>query len=193
MPGLMIHLLTAHKVRPEGSTLFWVGNLAPDAVSDWRAKEVKHLRSLPDRSGALAALASKTDPQNDFDEGQLLHLFLDWKWDLQVRAPYMEQTGEGWFPLYRNEIRLSSSYAFHHTPWARRVWDEVEAYDPSLYGKIDGAEAADLKSLIHYNYVWHLENNIGPSPAFSPEMLERFTDQVAEDYKVWRAENPPRP
>lgn len=33
MAGSMIHLLMAHKVNPKGSTLFYIGSIAPDALT----------------------------------------------------------------------------------------------------------------------------------------------------------------
>lgn len=36
----MIHLLMAYKVKPNGSTLFYIGNLAPDAVTNWKDKDI---------------------------------------------------------------------------------------------------------------------------------------------------------
>ena len=33
MPSTMIHLMTAHELEQEVSTLFWVGNFAPDYIA----------------------------------------------------------------------------------------------------------------------------------------------------------------
>ncbi len=38
MPGSMIHLMLAREVNPQGSDLFYLGNIAPDAVTDFVKK-----------------------------------------------------------------------------------------------------------------------------------------------------------
>ncbi len=138
MPGSMIHLLMAHKVNPEGSTLFYAGNLAPDAVGNRRDKDITHFRDLPDRSEALAALALHTPPSDDFAEGILLHLYTDWRWDILARDEFIKTAGCDWFPKYRKEISLSSWYAFHHTDWAKDLWERMDLCDASEYGKSGG-------------------------------------------------------
>jgi len=44
MPSLMIHLLTAYKYNPKASTAFWIGNIAPDSVSERNEKDKSHFR-----------------------------------------------------------------------------------------------------------------------------------------------------
>ena len=49
----MVHLLLARKVDPDAPTLFYIGNIAPDAVSEWnafqghRGQDGYHQRSGP--------------------------------------------------------------------------------------------------------------------------------------------------
>lgn len=101
MPGSMVHLLMARKVNPKDSILFYIGNIAPDAVTNWKEKDVTHFRNLPDRSEALATLARQTSPSDDFAEGVLLHLYMDWRWDTLVRHEFIKATGSDWFTKYR--------------------------------------------------------------------------------------------
>ncbi|MHB1483359.1 MAG: hypothetical protein ACYCYI_01725 [Saccharofermentanales bacterium] len=186
MPGSMIHLLTAYKVNPSANVCFWIGNIAPDAVSDWQEKEIKHFRNFTDRTDAMKNLASKTDRTDSFAEGILLHLFLDWKWDVSVRDDFMKNTGEYWFSKYRDELSLAGGFMYHHVSWSKIIWEQMDLYDVSTFKIVDGATNLELKNFISRNKMWHSENNIGPSIAFIPEMIESFTDKVAEEYVIWR-------
>jgi len=176
----------AHKVRPEGSILFYIGNIAPDAVTDWRNKEITHFRNLPDRSEALANLARKTSPSDDFAEGVLLHLYFDWRWDILVRDEYIKTTTGEWFPKYRKEVIYASSYAFHNTGWAKSIWEQMDSFDSSKYGKIPGATSDELKEFIRLSNIWHNENNTGPSAAFPQEFIDEFISKIADEYTQWK-------
>ena len=184
MPGLMIHLIVAHKLNPNGSALFFLGSLAPDAVPDWREKEVSHFRNLPDREPALISLAMQTD--GEYAEGALLHLFTDWKWDLRVRRKYMDEMGENWHPSYRSEISSSGSYAFHSTNWAKQCWHDMDAVDIGSYGVVPGVTPDNVKALVSREGKWHNENSKGPSTAFPPELIEDFAEQVVREYVEWK-------
>jgi hypothetical protein len=186
MPSSMIHLLTAHKVDPNGCLLFLMGNVAPDAVVNWQEKEVKHFRNSLNRSQALINLAGNTEKCDDFAEGMLLHLYLDWRWDTLVRDDFIKKIGHDWFSKYREELGLAGSYAFHHTDWGKSVWAQMDSYDAAMYGKVDGATAEELKNFISRNNKWHNDNNIGPSTAFTPEFIDEFTSKVADEYTIWR-------
>jgi len=186
MPGSMIHLLMAHKVRPEGSILFYIGNIAPNAVADWENKEITHFRNLHDRSEALANLARQTSPSDDFAEGVLLHLYFDWRWDTLVREDFIKKVPGEWFPKYRREVEYSSNYAFHHTSWAKSIWEQMDLIDPSKYGKISGVTADELKDFIRLSYKWHNENNTGPSEVFPPELIDEFISTIADEYTQWK-------
>jgi len=182
----MIHLLTAFKVNPNASLLFYIGNIAPDAVVNWQEKEVKHLRNLQDRTAAMRNLAIHTDKSKDFDEGMLLHLFLDWKWDISVKKEFIKKTGENWFATYRYELGLASNFAFHYTEWSEKIWQQMDLCDISHYGIVDGATSSELKDFISRGNKWHNENNIGPSTAFLPDFIELFTDNIIQEYLNWR-------
>lgn len=82
--------MMAHKINPNGDVLYYLGNIAPDAVSDWKKKDLTHFRNLENRRDALDDLARKIDPTDSFAEGILMHLYLDWKWDLKDTLIYYD-------------------------------------------------------------------------------------------------------
>lgn len=186
MPGSMIHLLMAHKVNPKGSTLFYMGNIAPDAVINWNEKDITHFRNLPDRSEALAALALKTSPSDDFAEGVLLHLYIDWRWDTLVRDEFIKTVDSDWFAKYREELSLAGGYTFHHTGWAKDLWEQMELFDVYKYGKIPGATAEELRDFISRNNKWHNDNNTESSTAFTPDFINDFIIKIADEYTQWK-------
>lgn len=186
MSGLMVHLMMAHKINPNGAALYYIGNVAPDAVSDWKYKDLTHFRNLQNRRDALDDLAHRTDPSDSFAEGVLMHLYLDWKWDIQARDSFIRKTKGEWFTKYRAEISYASSYAYHHTDWAKDVWDMMSACNPSEYGSAPGATAEELKDLIEKNYKWHRENKTKRSKAFPPKYIDEFIHKTVEEYTEWK-------
>lgn len=184
MPGIMLHLMFANEVRPNGRPLFFLGNIAPDAVSEWTNKDRTHFRNLDNREPALRALAYKAE--GEFAEGVLLHLYFDWKWDTIVRQNFINQIGNDWFKPYRNELALASSYAFHQTHWARPLWDEMDAIPMQQYGITPGATAEEVREFFCQNHKWHIDNRIGPSLFFSPELIKEFINQTADEFVQWR-------
>jgi len=181
----MMHLLAASKTRPTGSILFYIGNIAPDAVSNRHDKDIFHLRNLQDRLPTLISLAKNTS--GDFAEGLLLHLYVDWKWDTTIMQKYINETGQGWFAQYRNELSLAASYLFHHTDWAKKILGDMDTLDTACYGNTPGVSVTDVKNWVSRGNKWHNENNIGPSSVFTPDLVENFASLVAEEYNIWRA------
>jgi len=186
MPGSMIHLHMAHKINSQGSTLFYIGNLAPDAVTNWKEKDITHFRNLPDRSEALAALARQTSSSDDFAEGILLHLYMDWRWDILARDEFIKTIDGDWFPKYREELSLAGGYAFHHTDWAKDLWEQMDLFHVSEYGEIPGATTEELKDFISRNNKWHNDNNTESSTAFTPEYIDEFISRIADEYTQWK-------
>jgi len=184
MPGSMIHLLFARVVRPDASPLFNAGTVAPDAVKDRDEKEATHFRNLGDRLPSLTALAQSTD--GDFAEGVLLHLWFDWCWDASVREEFIERTGDGWFPKYRDELFFAGGFAYHHTPWAAQTWSDIAGVDQKDYGTVTSACADDINEFIQHNHKWHSENNLAPSEAFPPELINGFITDAVIKYQEWR-------
>lgn len=193
IPSSMIHLLTARKLRCEPSELFCIGCLAPDGVGEREVKDRSHYRSAPDRSAALAALAAKTDPADDYEEGVLLHLFTDWLWDECSFEPYKLahcQTDPDWFAHYRREISLASTDIFHHSDWAIPLNRRMLAVPISRYGFAEAVTPEAANAYLNRNFKRHSENVTPPSEVFSPEFVEDFTDRTAREYRVWRGLHP---
>ena len=186
MPGSMIHLLLAHKINPKGSVLFYIGNLAPDSVTNWKEKDITHFRNLTDRSESLTSLAVQTSPSDDFNEGVMLHLYMDWRWDIEVRDEFIKKVDSDWFTKYREELSLAGGYAFHHTNWARDLWNQMDNFDAAKYGAIPGATTEELKDFISRNNKWHNDNNTHHSTAFTPDFICEFINRLADEYTQWK-------
>jgi len=184
MPGSMIHLLVAKKVNPNGSALFYLGNIAPDAVTSWHEKDISHFRNLEDRLPTLVSFAKETN--DEFSEGILLHLYFDWKWDMAVMKNFIVDTGVDWFTSYRNELGLAGSHLFHHTDWAKQLWHDMDNVEISSFGITPHATAEEVKIHVSRNNKWHNDNVTKSSTAFPPELIERFTTQIANEYINWR-------
>lgn len=186
MPSLMMHLQTAYKCNKESSTAFFIGNLAPDSISTWKEKDKSHLRDREDRLQVLIKLAEGYKDQSDMDQGILLHLYLDYKWDIGPMKSFIEgYKGESWLQAYRHEIGLASAWLYHHTNWSQRVWDEMESYPTSLYKNTYGFDKEEIARLISNNHSWHSENNIGPSTFYPPDFTEEFTSKIAIEFGEW--------
>ena len=91
MPSSVIHLLVAKKINPVADIAFYIGNVAPDAVSDEQIKAIIHMRNVPEREIALKDYILKADNKNEYIKGFFLHLFVDWKWDMLI-IPDFEKT-----------------------------------------------------------------------------------------------------
>lgn len=184
MPSLMVHLLTAYKFNKDSNTAFFIGNIAPDSISTWKEKDRSHLRDRSDRLEALIRLARAYEDQSDMDQGILLHLFLDYKWDIGPMKGFIEgYQGLGWLQAYRYEIGLASAWLYHHTSWGQRLWQQMEAYPKGLLSNNYSFIADDIQGLISRNHTWHRDNNIGPSPYYPPAFVEEFTSKAVADFK----------
>ena len=186
MPNSMTHLILARKISKSGDTEYLIGNIAPDAVCDRGIKDSTHFRNITNREPALIELASKTNEKDSFSEGILIHLYLDWKWDIRFTNKFFSEIKFGGFQRYREEISLAGSHSFHNEEWSKKVWEDMEFYDMDLYGKVNGAESAEVKEFISRNHKWHSEHVLGPSSIFTPELIEEFTDITAKEYINWR-------
>jgi len=181
----MIHLLTARRLRPDGGTLFYVGSIAPDAVSGWHEKDSTHFRDRDDREQPLLDLAKETD--GDFAEGVLLHLYTDWKWDIAFRDAYIDRHGPGWFPDYRAQLGQAGRYIYRTSDWALPLWKRMEQADPALFGDTPAATPDQVHSFLISNHCWHRQfEEEGPSPAFPPDQIDAFVEQIAAEYPPWR-------
>lgn len=188
MPSSMIHLLTAKKYDENSSILFYIGNLAPDCISEWKEKDHSHLRDLEknQRLCALTNLAKSLDSGNDFIKGILMHLFLDYQWDESPLKNHRESFSDNsWFPSYRKEIGLASAYMFHHTNWGEELWNEMMNYPKERYSIYSEFPCTGIHDFINRNGKWHKETECEPSRVFTPEYIETFTSEAAAEFKKW--------
>jgi hypothetical protein len=189
MPASMVHLLLARKVYPDAPTLFYIGNIAPDAVTEWKIKDKTHFRDIEDRTDTMRDLALGLDLSDAFSNGVLLHLFLDWKWDIGPFEKFKaEREGTDWFKDYRHELSLSGIWLYHRLPWSKALWKDMAETDPSRFGKLDYVTREDIGRYIRRNYHWHEENDCGPSSVFTPEFVNSFTDKTALNFIEWKKE-----
>jgi hypothetical protein len=186
MPAMMMHLAVARAVKPNADGMFFFGNMAPDYIDARDIKDIIHLRNREDRWDALAELRGKIDMTQPFDEGWLLHLFADARWDENV-IPHFRDSYVGddyWFHAYRHALGRASFRLFHNQPWSAEVWE-----------KINSAPIEDLRTslpvpleLTWYRervYKRHSEGVSEPSPYFPEDMVLKFADETAKLYKDW--------
>ncbi|MBR7142946.1 MAG: hypothetical protein IKD06_05355 [Clostridia bacterium] len=186
MPSSMIHLLAARTFSPREDPLFWVGSVCPDTVEDRCAKDASHFRDRPDRENALRELEARTHRGNSLEEGILLHLFLDWKWDAQAYDLYRKQHGQedGWFAAYRYQIAMAGSYLYRTNPWGEAVWTAM--LQAPYAGQVSACSAAEIRAFLTRNFTWLQENDTGASPFFTPSFVEKFVTHSVEEYRHWR-------
>ena len=193
MPSYMIHLLAARLADDTRGPLYYVGSLAPDACrSSWREKDHAHLRDHPDRAQALAAIARRVDPGDDFAEGALLHLYVDWKWDTKHLRRWLDVNDAGdyqWVEGYKNEISLASAWLYWSHDWAPGLWESMLATKPGDYGELEGIAPEDIYSLMSRGHRWLREHKGPPSAFYPPDVAERFARETAKGYRAWRREN----
>ncbi|MEJ6951793.1 hypothetical protein [Natronospora cellulosivora (SeqCode)] len=183
MPSSMIHLLTAKKYASDASIEFYIGNLAPDAINEWKEKEIMHFRDKEERLKELQEFAGRIDLKDDLSKGILLHLYLDYHWDSGPLENYKKNyEGDNWLTSYRHETALAGAWLFHHSEWSTSLWDEMAEYPIKSYNDISGIRKEDLSDLINRNRKWHIENNIGPSFTFTPVFVENFTDKLVVEF-----------
>lgn len=54
------------------------------------------------------------------------------------------------------------------------------------YCAVPCTTSGELKEFVHRNNIWHNENFNEASSFFTPQLIEKFTTTVAEDYLDWR-------
>ncbi|OGI07948.1 MAG: hypothetical protein A2Y40_06445 [Candidatus Margulisbacteria bacterium GWF2_35_9] len=186
MPSVMIHLLTAYKLFADTDPLFYIGAIVPDAVATREEKDITHFRTIQNRENELINLAKSS--KKSFDEGILLHLYLDWLWDERTFCTYAEtHKEENWFYSYRREIALASAFIYHNERWSEDVWQKMLSCPKDTYGTTPGVSDGEVAEFLNRNYIWHKDNNIGPSVVYPPEFVEEFTNNATEKFMVWRS------
>jgi len=184
----MIHLAVARLADAARKPLYFIGTLAPDAMS-YPEKETAHLRYEPDRGAALAELARLTDPGDDFAEGVLVHLYTDWKWDTTQLKRYREHDRRDamWFKRYQHETKLASAWIYRSEAWALALWEAMAAVPMEQYGSFAGITPQNITDYLLRNSSRLEESKGGPPSAFyPPEMVGEFISKTAKDYQAWR-------
>lgn len=190
MPSTMIHLLTAYEVKKEAPDLFWVGNFAPDYINDRVEKDKIHFRDCSDRIAALYNLKKQINMNNPFEEGWILHLFVDNYWDKEVISLFKENhkkanESSDWFLKYRNETSIASFSLFHTVSWSKKIWAQILKADLSQLNSTLPAKEEDMKVFIERVYKRHSENKPEPSLLYTEEMIADFAKRTAEKYRKW--------
>lgn len=187
MPSMMIHLLTAYKLKPDTNSMnadsnadWWVGNVSPDAKPMTREeKDISHLRnySNADREIKLRKMADALQSDDLYNEGKLLHLYCDYYWDIEaITSYYKYDTSANNFRNYRNEIAVASAWLFHTKKWTEKVWQMMLA-------KPD--KTIDETAFITRNYDWHSKTDLGVPVFYTPDYIETFTDTICQRYTNW--------
>jgi len=179
----MLHLIIAKKVNPNASINFYIGNVAVDAISERDKKDTAHFRNAPDIENALREFALKTE--YDYLKGILLHLYVDWKWDSTHMIDFANEIEGSWHPQYLEELGLMSAYAFHNTEWAYKLLEQMELWDGCGFVETEFITKENIYSYIHRIRKWHIENKLNASTAFSPELIEKFATDTADDFNKW--------
>ena len=190
MPSSMVHLMAAYEYRPDAPGEFWLGNIVPDCIDDWKEKDKFHFRDVPDRGQALNNFAESIRKDDLFSEGMLLHLFVDWKWDEDLRRQYISNYNSGdWFQPYRNEIGLLSARLYHDTHWSAKVWEDMLSCDIPRFIRDYKVISEDFSlSILQRANKYHVENPSAQSLFYSVEAIKEFTFKTAKDYQYWRGQ-----
>jgi len=191
MPGNMIHLIVAKKVFPNAGIGYFVGTLAPDAISPdaniQRSKKDKvHFVGVPDMETAMKEFALKAD--NDYLKGFLLHIYVDWKWNTTHVAEFAgknEGGRQGWYSAYDAENRKMTSYAFYNTEWAFDLFKQMENWDYAGFADTEFITKEISKEWVSSSIKWLSDNKLEPSAAFPPELIEKFADDTADGFIKW--------
>ena len=183
--------MVAREVEPGGNGLFWVGNFAPDCVTEREKKDPLHLRDRVDRWAALSELRATLDMQDPLARGWLLHLYTDTCWDAAgigaFRAAYLaKQPDADWFPPYRAEIARATFWLYHTLPWANSVMQKIAEADLLAQGTTLPVPI----SLVDWYRARVVERHTGSDASSKPlfyqrEMLNAFARETAERYRKW--------
>jgi len=190
VPSAMIHLTAARVLFPDAPTIFYLGNVAPDAVSERERKDKTHFRDLPDREKALFDFASAIEEDDYFRKGVLFHLFCDDLWDNFVTKKYIKanfKSGEDWFHPYRNEIAHAGAWIFHNRCWGDKLWSELQscAENAEIVCPYLDCKKEDIVNYLSFNGRWHRESNLSPSEHFTPDFVDSFAADAAAKHRDW--------
>ncbi len=192
MPAAMIHLLTARNYDPAGDARYLLGSIAPDHAFERAYKDAIHLRDVPDRPAALAALRARLDLKDSYALGWLLHLYTDLKWDGSFLADYRaaHEKEENWFRGYHRELHAAGYALYHRYDWAEQACAEILAVDlSSLPADLPGdpAQIETFRTIL-MEKTRESEPDIH-SDVFPTAAVEVFAAQTAEGFRRWLAGN----
>ena len=180
MPGSTIHLMFARMLKEQGSTAYFAGSVAYDAVADYHEKDKTHFRKTEGRIQKIIDYA-RSLPKCDWNDGVITHLYLDWRWDECELNRFIECHGEGWFKPYRADISRVSHHFAHKLPWCHGLWRDIYDMPQSQYGEIPRATGDNVRDFICMGYHSQLETRDYPK-FFLPEHVEHFLQMTALEY-----------
>lgn len=188
MPSAMIHLLAARKYNENGSTAFFIGNLAPDSVEERVLKDKIHFRDQADRMQALEDFAKTLDLRDEFCIGYVLHLFLDLLWDQGPQAEHrrtFQDPRESWFLTYREEIARATRSLYQILEWGAPLFDAMLRCPPESYSGVPSMPPELITQEIALKVYHHQNAGETPPSFFSNEMIESFTTSAAKLFRKW--------
>ena len=184
MPSTMMHLFAAYEYNENGSPLYFIGSVSPDALEEWHAKDKTHFRDREDREKALLELAEVTDKKDDFAMGTLLHLFLDWRWDEEFMFPYKQKIGdESWFRAYRTEISVGGSWLHYKLPYSELIWRKMLDFEVSCYGETQGVSKQEVNHYLIRTYTWLQSAGRKEPEIFTPDDIFSFIYRSVDRFR----------
>ena len=191
MPAAMIHLLTARDYDPQGDPRFLLGCIAPDYAHERSFKDAIHLRDVPDRPAALAALRERLNCADSYSLGWLLHLFTDLRWDGSYFREYREahEREENWFRGYHRELHSAGYALYHRYDWAEPACAAILAVDLATLPPELPADRHDMEEFRTILMEKTRESDPSVSSAVFPaEAVEAFAAETAAAFRKWMEE-----
>jgi hypothetical protein len=121
---------------------------------------------------ALSQFAKSIEKNERFSEGILLHLFVDWKWDEDLRQQYIRNYGfDDWFLPYRSEIGLLSAQLYHYYGWSKKVWEDMLSCNISKFTKNDVIRSENIIDFIERANNYHIKNPLAQPSFYTVEAI----------------------
>jgi len=188
----MIHLMLAEKIKPAAPTEYFIGNIAPDAIAvrtnhHFSHKDRLHFRGSKSRLADIESLAREIDISSSYNEGYIMHLFLDMHWDMDCMIPYIAgRQPKEWVLPYRLEISRASAWLYDNTPSLNKIWSDMISYDKPINAIIQSVTYDEVKQFYALNRTWNEKYRFQPSDIYPTKFLDEYTDMVAQKYTNWR-------
>ena len=147
-----------------------------------------HLRNAPERETALKDYALKSNNENEYIKGVVLHLFVDWKWNDTILADFAKSVGDGWYKKYHEEVGLIESYGTTKTPWLYALRQEMLLYSDYDFVETGFVSRQSIKTMLDNSDMWKVVNKTNPSLAFPCELIENFATNIAQEFAMWFSE-----